>query len=423
MSLLCVQTKKGKIEGIQKDGHSAFFGIPYAKAPVGELRFKRPRETEPWQGVFKADCFGNRCLQPGQKEGSFYHKEFWNNPEYLPQESEDCLYLNIWTPAKTAQEKLPVALYIHGGAFVNGAGTNINFDGAAMASRGVILVTINYRLGVFGFFAHPKLKEEDEQGSVGNYAFWDQLAAIDWVKENIAAFGGDPDRLTIFGQSAGSISVQTLCLSPAAKGKFAGAVLQSGILPMGPRSTRTAQEAMQEGEAFCRLLNIDSLDALRAVPAKTLFEEAMKDNRLHFGPILDGAMLTAPFEGAFEKGLYHDIPYMLGSTKDDFFAPRNDSREGKYPAIYGQVLETCALLNQKNTAPAFAYQFARDPLGDDAGAFHSSELWYMFGTLHRSWRPKDKHDYALSETMVTAWTNFFKYGDPGWEPGTLQAFK
>ena len=142
MSLLCVQTKKGKIEGIQTDGHSAFFGIPYAKAPVGELRFKRPQETEPWQGVFKADRFGNRCLQPGQKEGSFYHKEFWNAPEYQPQENEDCLYLNIWTPAKTAQEKLPVALYIHGGAFVNGAGTNINFDGAAMASRGVILVTM-----------------------------------------------------------------------------------------------------------------------------------------------------------------------------------------------------------------------------------------------------------------------------------------
>ena len=214
MAITETKTKYGQVHGVQKDGYTVFRGVPYAKPPVGEKRFCPPEEPACWEGVYKADHFGCVCPQTEHEPDSFYGKEFYLDPEFGMKQSEDCLYLNIWTPANTVDEKLPVAFWIHGGAFMHGFSHESEFDGAAYCERGVILVAINYRLGAFGFLAHPWLSEESGAGRSGNYAILDQIAALKWVKENIAAFGGDPENITVFGQSAGCMSVQTLVSSP-----------------------------------------------------------------------------------------------------------------------------------------------------------------------------------------------------------------
>ena len=208
----------GSIEGLVREGFLLFKGIPYAQPPVGALRFSPPQQMEPWNGVYKATEFGPICPQDSHEPGSFYHKEFYSGE--APRMDEDCLYLNILTP-KQWREPLPVAIWFHGGAYLNGHGAEMEFDGEAYAKRGVILVTVNYRLGFFGFFAHPKLKHS------GNYGILDQIAAIDWVRENIGAFGGDTDNITVFVQSAGGGSVQTLVRSALTEGKVHKAIIQS----------------------------------------------------------------------------------------------------------------------------------------------------------------------------------------------------
>ncbi|MDL2318971.1 carboxylesterase family protein, partial [Eubacteriales bacterium OttesenSCG-928-A19] len=419
-----VQTNRGTLRGVHKQSYTVFRGIPYAEAPVGDLRFCPPQPPKSWEGVRDATRFGNRAPQKEQPDGSFYQKEFFNDEDFIPPMSEDCLYLNVWTPDARQDAPLPVALWIHGGAFAHGYGTEPEFDGAGFCARGVILVTINYRVGALGFLAHPWLSEESARGGSGNYGILDQIAALRWVRENIAAFGGDPGRITVFGQSAGGMSVQTLVSSRLTDGLLGGAILMSGGgYRDGLSRDCSLREAEAVGEEYARLLGVDSLDALREAPVEALLEAsdalsariAQSGGGLSFLPVIDGYVLEQGYADTVDAGLHHDIPYMIGSTEGDIgVTPEMLARGEK-----GQLYEGCMRWSLKNESlgrkPAYVYCFARRPLGDDAGAFHSSELWYVFGTLHRSWRPKEAVDWRLSREMMDYWCSFVRQGDPNGE--------
>ncbi|GEM_PF-3505748 len=353
-----VKVEGGLLQGVPSEDPSVivFKGIPYAAPPVGELRLQPPQDVIPWDGVRECSAFSSIAPQPGSARGTFYGEEFYWMPQ--PEQSEDCLYLNIWAPAKAVGKKgaaLPVAMWIHGGAFVNGYGFEVTMDGDKWAQKDVILVTINYRLG---------------ENAAGNLNILDQIKALEWINKNISQFGGDPSNVTIFGQSAGGMSVRTLLISPLAKGLFAKAIIQSGG-GMG-------------------------LDQLGSI--------------LTSAPQVDGKVVPEPFDQAVMDGTIADIPIMTGYNSEDlpFF---KEETVGAF----------CALRDSLGTAPVYEYEFTRDLPGEDKdvpdnlpGAFHSAELWYVFGTLGRSWRPFTQEDYALSEEMVSAWTDFCKNGSPGW---------
>lgn len=353
-----VKVEGGLLQGVPSEGPSVivFKGIPYAAPPVGELRLQPPQDVIPWEGVRECSAFSAIAPQPGNAPGTFYGEEFYWMPQ--PEQSEDCLYLNVWAPAKAVGKKgaaLPVAMWIHGGAFVNGYGFEVSMDGDKWAQKDVILVTINYRLG---------------ENAAGNLNILDQIKALEWINKNIAQFGGDPSNVTIFGQSAGGMSVRTLLISPLAKGLFAKAIIQSGG-GMG-------------------------LDHLGSI--------------LTSAPQVDGNVVPEPFDQAVMDGTIADIPIMTGYTSDDLPFFKEES-----------VGAFCALRDSLGTAPVYEYEFTRDLPGEDKdvpdnlpGAFHSAELWYVFGTLGRSWRPFTDEDYALSEEIVSAWTDFCKTGSPGW---------
>lgn len=411
-----VKVKEGILEGTPGEGCTVFRGIPYAQPPVGPLRFRAPQPPQPWEGVRPAHQFSRRAWQMVQT--GFYEKEFFSNPAFMPAMDEDCLYLNIWTPAKSPTDKLPAAFWIHGGAFINGFGSEMEFDGEAFAKRGVILVTVNYRLGAFGFLASPEITQENN-GIVGNMGILDQIAALRWVKENIAAFGGDPDRITIFGQSAGAISCQTLLSSPMTKGLFSGAILQSGGGYRGILlRDHTPEEAYAVGAEFYQRCGAANLAELRTLPAEKLMEAAqsmfaeMAGRGLPFWPVVDGHVMQAGYNASIEQGLIHNVPIMAGSTSSDLGAsPDTAKRSGADPLSRG-CIDLSLALESLGRKPAFVYYFNQVPQGDDAGAFHSSELWYVFGTLDRSWRPKTPADYLVSGALADYWTNFIKTGDP-----------
>lgn len=412
--------RQGRIAGVELDGYTLFRGVPYAKPPVGELRWRAPQEPENWEGVYRADSWPCRSMQEsGGGPTGFFDKEFYDAPEYLTAVSEDSLYLNIWTPAKGAGEKLPVAFWIHGGAFMGGFGHEKEFDGAAYCKRGVILVTISYRLGPIGFLAHPWLSEEREKAGgaavSGNYGILDQIAALKWVRENIEAFGGDPDNITVFGQSAGCMSVQTLVSSPLTKGMISKAILQSGV---GLSYDHTLAQAELEGVQFAVNAGVNSLEEMRALTCEQIFAAAgpiiMKGfpMKLAYTPVIDGVVLEDGYDAAMERGKIHDIPYMVGSTMNDIFTQPEEVAGGNPGKVYEGCKKWGQSLLDNGRAPAWLYYFVRQLPGDDAGAFHSSELWYMFGTCGRCWRPLTEGDRALSERMVDYWTNFMKTGDP-----------
>jgi para-nitrobenzyl esterase len=416
---MIVETKYGKLRGVQKQGYSVFRGVPFAKPPVGELRFKAPLEPDAWDGVRDAKVFGNRSMQGGQQAGSFYGKEFFTDEDFMPEMSEDSLYLNIWTPFENSDAKLPVAFWIHGGAFLGGFGTEIEFDGEEYCKRGVILVTVNYRLGAFGFLAHPWLTAE--AGHSGNYGIMDQIAALKWVRDNIAAFGGDPEQITVYGQSAGSMSVQTILNSPPAKGMVSKAILQSaGGYNTGINRDITQAAMEATGERFVELSGVKTLDALRTLTAEEiqnvtnilLGESFGAGKGLPFAPCLDNYILYHEYGLAAETGIHPDIPYMIGSTKNDIGVTPDLLEKGEKSALYNGCIGWSHINEQLGRSPAYVYYFTRQLLGDEAGAFHSSELWYMFGTLHRSWRPKTTEDYNLSCQMMDYWCNFIKTGNP-----------
>ena len=427
-----VKTQKGNIEGVEEKGYVVFKGIPYAKAPVGELRWKAPQEMDAWKGTYKADTFPNMCIQELPKAGhpfmGRFHKEFYNNPEFVPGMGEDCLYLNIWMPEHKEGEKLPVAFWIHGGGFSGGYGSELEFDGEAFCKKRVILVTINYRVNIFGFFAHPWLDAENERHISGNYGILDQIAALKWVHNNIENFGGDNKNITVFGQSAGSMSTQVLCSSKLTEDIPAKAILQSGIsCEEEILATPTLEEEEKIGEEFVTLSGKNSLEELREMSAKEIFEVECKLTEALFEsgrglmlvPNVDGYLLEKTVKQIWKDVEMKDIPYMCGAVTDDLGAKPEDVKTDK-PGILLEECKRWASVREKTGTPAYLYHFARRLPGDDWGAFHSSELWYTFGTLGRCWRPMTEHDYELSEEMVTCWTNFMKTGNPNGDGQRLE---
>jgi para-nitrobenzyl esterase len=411
----------GQITGVQTptSGVIAYKGLPFAAPPVGDLRWKEPQPVIPWDGVKVADKYGDAASQVTWDPQSFYGRE-WRASGSVPF-SEDCLYLNIWTPAagKTG-EKLPVAMWIHGGGYREGFAYEPEMDGGEdWASRGVILVQVTYRLGVFGFFSHPLLSAESQHGVSGNYGLMDQAAALKWIEKNIQQFGGDPGNITIFGQSAGAGSVQSLCASPLSKNMISKAISMSGG---GLNTTRpgilldTAQLANQNLMDYFKK---GTLAEMRALPFDTLLKmsadyTAATKKRVSWSPVIDGYFLTATFSNAALADEIADIPYMIGFTANDM----NDATQA--------VKDFCLLRAEKSDKPSYAYLFTRQLPGDENGAFHSADLWYVFHALRHSWRPFTKGDEALSLQIVDFWTNFAKYGDPNgkgnkiWTPFTKE---
>ena len=404
------QIEGGYIQGVRSAASrvTVFRGIPYAAPPVGDLRWREPQPVKPWGGVKVADTFGNIPWQKDLSGMDLYGKEFYSDG--MPGMSEDCLYLNVWAPTRSLKDTvsaLPVAMWIHGGAFDHGYGNELPFDGDAWASRGVILVTVNYREGIFGFFGHEDIsKEEGAANHSGNYGLYDQIAALEWIRNNISAFGGDPDNITIFGQSAGARSVQTLVAWPGIEGKVAKAIIQSGggISPRLQGRESVYTEVWRLGDEFRRFAGYESISDMRAASPQELmqkYDEYIADGGiLPLGPMADMNICGRSFTTAASQNEILDIPYMIGSTTGD----------GTQSAM--DIDQFCASRVYYEGQPVFEYLFSRKLPGDDAGAFHSAELWYMFGTLDRCWRPFTRADYALSKEMLDAWTNFCKYGNP-----------
>ncbi len=401
----------GKIVGVETPtkGIIAYKGVPFAAPPVGDLRWREPQPVVPWEGVKVADTYGAAASQTTWDPNSFYGRE-WRASGSVPF-SEDCLYLNVWTPAAgQTNKKLPVAMWIHGGGYREGFAFEPEMDGGEdWASRGVILVSVTYRLGVFGFFSHPLLSEESPHHVSGNYGVMDQAAALKWIHNNIKQFGGDPDNIMIFGQSAGAGSVQTLCASPISKDMISKAISMSGgglaASDGGGRRSMTLEQAEATNKAMMDHYGKTTLKEMRALSFDELTKMANEygstgGGRMFYSPIVDNYFLTGSFSDMARANEIPDIPYMFGFTA-------NDMSDMTKP-----IQDFCALRNEKSKKPVYAYMFARQLPGKDGNAFHSSDLWYIFHAFRHSWRPFTKGDEALSLQMVDFWTNFAKYGNP-----------
>ena len=420
-------------------------GIPYAAAPIGDLRWREPQPVVAWEGVRSCTKFGHPGYQAVHYPG-FYASE-WGYGDEAPY-SEDCLYLNVYTKAAgQTDKKLPVALWIHGGGYREGWGTEPEFDSREWALKDVVLVTINYRLNMFGFMPYSELSKESPHGVSGNYGILDQIQSLKWIKQNIAQFGGDPKNVTIFGQSAGAGSVRTLCESPLARGLFHKAIIMSGgglnippkdgeeAKPATPRNrfffyNPTLAESEAETKKVMDWAGLTDLEKLRHASTEIMYTVGQLYNMvtkndvvLMQRPIVDGYVCTKTFDDAAREGTIADVPYMIGYTLNDM------------GSMGPGIAEFCKV-RQKKGGKAWAYEFAR-PLPDDGkhpevtdrlkGAFHSSDLWFVFKSLKHCWRPWTQGDWDLSEKMITAWTNFAKYGDPngerdglGWEVCTAE---
>jgi len=461
MSNSTVRVEQGLIEtrAAGADGVVSYLGIPYAAPPVGGLRWKPPRPPTPWDGVRSAERFGNRCIQTSPFPDMLFQSA---------QESEDCLTLSIWTKT-SADGPLPVMVWIHGGGYFSGASDEQRHDGSALARRGVVVVTINYRLGVLGFFAHPELTAESEAAASGNYGLLDQIAALRWLRDNIDGFGGDPDNVTIFGESAGSFSVSALMASPLATGLFHKAIGQSGA----SRGELTLSEAETAGLAFADAVGANGLEELRATSPARLVEVATANLRtrsggLRFQPNVDGYVLMEPVLDVFEHGDQSNVPLLAGWNSAEVPLPRasaatlgdevresfpNDIEAASqvYPggseeeawqsavALRSDLfigfptwkwIELHASTSQGRT---FRYLFNQvrprvdgSPPEDSPGAQHASDIEYVFGILESLDLEWSDADRAVSQMMIEAWTNFAASGRPAaaglpkwdvWRPG------
>ena len=423
-----VRTESGPVHGATDNGVTAFKGLPYAAAPVGSLRWHVPMPAVRWSSVRDATRFGADCLQnalPGMT-GS-------GQPA-----SEDCLFLNVWTPKPDTGAKLPVMLWIHGGGFVSGSSALPETDGARLASRGVVLVSFNYRLGRFGFFAHPALTAEARGKPTGNWGLMDQIAALTWIRHNIAAFGGDPANVTIFGESSGGESVLRLMASPAAKGLFAKAIAASGG---GRDAWPTLAEAEAKGTAFAP----GDATALRTLPAATILGGITmmnKDEKQYSGPIADGAIVPGNAEGIFASGAQARIPAIIGNNDDELsFVPAAFLPMVNGPAlaqlgngaaavqaayasaddaahhVAGDIIFTepalaMAARHARSAAPTWLYRFgyvAEAKRKQGSGAGHATDVIFQFGNLAKGGTAADQ---ATADLVAAYWTNFAKTGDP-----------
>lgn len=440
-----VQTDAGKISGSKsRDGAiHVFKGIPFAAPPVGELRWKPPQPVQPWQDIKACANFAASPMQMKPTSFGVYTEEFLIRPEPI---SEDCLYLNVWTGAKSKGQGLPVLVWIYEGGFVTG-GTNVPiYDGEAIAKKGVIFVSIPYRLGIFGFLAHPELSNESPEHASGNYGLMDLIAALQWIKRNIAAFGGDPDRVTIAGQSAGSMDINFLVASPLAKSLFRRAIAESGanFLPGGFGAV-SLDSAEKTGMAATKSLHVSTLAELRKLSAEELLKQSF------MRPIIDGYVLPATVATTFESGKDNSIDLMTGWNKDDGFAgaPKTASNyklqiENHYgneaPAflrLYPAGTDSAAAVSQmriardemfgaqnyqwanyqaSNHRKIYLYRFTRAMPATAAfkkyGAFHTAEVAYALNNLPCVNRPFEQADRRLADLMSSYWANFAKTGDP-----------
>ncbi|MDF2159233.1 carboxylesterase family protein [Algoriphagus sp. CAU 1675] len=438
----------GKVSGTQDSLSQVkiFKGIPFAAPPIGELRWKAPQPVLPWDGI-KA-CVANPASAMQNPPVPFFA---WSEEFLIPKEpiSEDCLYLNVWTGAEKSDEKRPVMVWIHGGGFSGGSGTVPLYDGLDLAKEGIVVVTINYRLGIFGFFAHPELSQESDNAVSGNYGILDQIAALEWVKSNIATFGGDPENVTIAGQSAGAFSVNALVVSPQAKGLFQKAIAQSGgMFNRGGGLVSGFTGAEERGATLMKDLGIASIQDFRLLDADSLLKIPGR-----FGPVVDGKVIPSVRE-TFEQSSQSDVPLLTGWNADDnvSFGPKPTPEEFRKNAVkqYGgrageylelfpagnevELEETQGIIGElqfgfqnytwakmqteKGSYPAYLYYFTRIPPGEpNYGAFHSAEFSYALHTL-RNWnRPFEQVDYDLEKAMSSYWLNFIKTGNPngdGW---------
>lgn len=400
----------GQVQGVETptQGIIAYKGIPFAAPPVGELRWREPQPVIPWEGVKVADAYGDAASQVTWNPESFYGRE-WRASGSVPF-SEDCLYLNIWTPAAgKTEEKLPVALWIHGGGYREGFAFEPEMDGGEdWASRGVILVSVTYRLGVMGFFTHPLLSNESPNGVSGNYGLLDQVVALKWINKNIEQFGGDPNNITIFGQSAGAGSVKSLVASPLSKNLVSKAISMSGGGLNKSESGVALDTAQVANKKMMDYFDKTTLDDMRALSFDELLQMASEyadttNSYVSWRPVIDNYLLEGTFSEVALANEIADIPYIFGFTA-------NDSRDASQA-----IKDFAALRAEQSNQPTFTYLFQRQLPGDENGAFHSSDLWYVFHSFEHSWRPFTAGDEALSNQMVDYYTNFAKYGDPNGE--------
>ncbi|GJG86668.1 carboxylic ester hydrolase [Gemmatimonadetes bacterium T265] len=430
-----VRTSAGLLTGTASDraGGRAYLGVPYAAPPVGPLRWRPPQPAPAWPGMRAADHFAPACVQPGPAAFGPWTLEFLLRGPV----SEDCLTLNVWTGAGPNRNGAgrPVLVWVHGGGFTGGSGDVPVYDGAALAARGLVVVTLNYRLGALGFLAHPALTAESPEHASGDYGLLDQVAALRWVRDNVAAFGGDPARVTVAGQSAGAASVVLLTASPLARGLFQRAVVESGpggLAAFGMATTRAITrplaEAERDGVAFAAALGAaggraPSLAALRALPASAFVAApgaagAAAPPRIRFGPVVDGRFLPEPVDAVVAAGRQSDVPTLTGINADEGSASPTYGRSDTVRLRdLGLASLHRVLAERARTArtPAYAYLFDRAipwPEHPEFGAFHTAEVPYVFGTLDALPRPWTAADRRLSATIMAYWVNFVARGDP-----------
>jgi para-nitrobenzyl esterase len=438
-----VKTEGGLVQGLVEDELSVYKGIPFAAPPVGELRWRAPQPVRKWDGVKQTTQFAPAPMQGGNPPSG---------------KSEDCLYLNIWTPAKSADDKLPVLVWIYGGGFSFGSTSEPVYDGAKLAKKGVVLVSIAYRVGQLGFLAHTELSAENPNHVSGNYGLLDQIAGLQWIQKNIAAFGGDPNKVTIFGESAGAISVSMLCASPLAKGLFQGAISQSGgsFGPTRPttypgENMKTLKQAEADGEAYALKAGASSIADLRKIEADKLPSGWGMSGGW---PIVDGYVIPDDQFKLYEAGKYNDVNVLIGynsdegasfsheKTPEEYFAGVKlrygrfaDDLIKAYPAGVNNVPKTARdlardaafgwhtwswarLQSRTGKSKVFFYCFDQHPDYPENspragyGSPHGQDVAYVFNHIDASNSQTTKSDLEISEAMATYWTNFAKYGNP-----------
>jgi len=441
-----VEVTGGTIEGVEQEGILTYKGIPFAAPPVGDLRWKAPAPVEPWTGVKKADAFGLACMQAANSMGN------------TAPVSEDCLYLNVWTPAKTSDEKLPVIFWIHGGGFTGGSTSTPMYDGMGFAKKGVVFVSAAYRLGPFGFLAHPELSRESGKGS-GAYGMMDMISGLDWVQENIGQFGGDSSNVTIFGHSAGGAAVSLLAASPVAQGLFHRVICMSGgsFAPLqtsvdGPGRFANLEVAESVGADFIKSFGAADIAAARALSAEEIQkgpESGMRGMRSR--PGADGYIVPNDLYLLYEEGRFNDTPVLLGHTSNEMgsfggpgnvtpeafekqiksqYGPHADAILRAYPHSTddeaakassgvrndsGFALNTWTwsrLQTRNGTGKAFQYCFDYHPNDPDGGSGHGSDVPHAFQTLGGPRGEPSPEDLELSDMISSYWVNFAKTGDP-----------